>query len=133
MNQTTETNFADPIAVVQFLKKVEPFNELGISVLRKLAGKTILDFFPGGSKILEQEVSNVEHLYFIQRGGVRIESVDPVDGRTLKDMREEAEYFGTLSIISGGKSVFDVTAVEDTFCYMLERDTFMELDRKSVV
>ena len=130
MNQTTETNFADPIAVVQFLKKVEPFNELGISVLRKLAGKTILDFFPGGSKILEQEVSNVEHLYFIQRGGVRIESVDPVDGRTLKDMREEAEYFGTLSIIGGGKSVFDVTAVEDTFCYMLERDTFMELIRE---
>lgn len=130
MSQSTEIHFADPIAVVHFLKKVVPFNELESATLRKLAGKMTLDFFPRGSKILEQDVSHLNHLYFIQRGGVRIETNDPTNGPILKDVREETHYFGTLSIISGGKSVFDVTAIEDTFCYMLDRGTFMELIRE---
>ncbi len=130
MNQTTEIHAADPIAAVQFLRNVEPFNELGNIILRKLAGKMTIDFFPKDTKILEQDVTTVDHLYFIQRGGVRIESMDPVDGPTLKDLREEGHYFGAISIISGGKAVHNVTAIEDTFCYLLDRDLFMELIRE---
>ncbi len=130
MDHTSEIHFADPIAAVQFLRNVEPFNELGNSTLRKLAGKMILDFFPQGAKILEQGVTRVNHLYFIQRGGVRIESQDTQSGPTLKDLREESNYFGTLSIIRGGVSVYDVTAIDDTFCYMLDSDVFMELIRE---
>lgn len=130
MNQSTQIHLADPIAAVQFLRKVEPFNELGNLTLRKLAGRMNIDFFPSETKILEQDVTIVNHLYFIQRGSVRIESRDAVDNPTLKDLREEGNYFGTISIISGGKSVYDVTAIEDTFCYMLDRDFFMELIRE---
>ena len=130
MNQTNEIHFADPIAAVQFLRNVEPFNELGNATLRRLAGKMILDFFPKDTKILEQGLTRVNHLYFIQRGGVRIESRDNLGAPTLKDMREESNYFGTISIIRGGLSVYDVTAIEDTFCYMLDSDVFMELIRE---
>ncbi|MDD3472195.1 MAG: putative nucleotidyltransferase substrate binding domain-containing protein [Syntrophaceae bacterium] len=130
MSTNSEFHFADPISVVHFLKRVVPFNELENITLRKIAGRIILDFFPRGARILEQGVSEVKYVYFIQKGGVRIETDDPAEGLQLKDMREETDYFGILSIISGGKSIFDVTAIEDTFCYLLDRDTFMDLIRE---
>jgi CBS domain-containing protein len=130
MSQNTDNQLADPVAAAQFLKRVAPFNELGKLTMRSLAGKLLLDFFPKDARILEKDVSQLDYLYFVQKGGVRIESVDPVDGVVLKDVRGETDYFGTLSIISGGKAVFNVTAIEDTFCYLLDREIFMELIRE---
>ncbi len=131
MPQKDDSHKADPEAVREFLKSVTPFNELEDQVLERISKRMELDFFEKGSLILEQNVSQLAHLFLIFRGAVRINLIDSDNKSILQDVRGEGSQFGALSIIRGVKSLFSVEAIEDTFCYLLEKDIFLDLLKRN--
>lgn len=127
MAQTNDVHSADPDLVIDFLKKTLPFKDLDEATLGDLAGQFTLDFFPKGTVVLEQDQSDVNHLYLIFRGGVKAYLVDSDGTTTLKDFRGEGGYFGALGIIRDSKANMNVECVEDTFCYLLDKEAFLKL------
>jgi CBS domain-containing protein len=127
MVQTNDLHAADPSAVLAFLKSTLPFSELEENVLTDLCEKFIIDFYPKGTLVFQQDASEVPHLHLISRGGVKVYLTDADNVVTLKDFRGEGSYFGALAIIRGSRSNLNVETVEDTFCYLLHKDTFLEL------
>lgn len=117
----------DPVEVRAFLRKTLPFNELDDAVLAKLVEGCTVDFYPKGTIILEQDVSEVTHLYLISRGGVKVYLSDAEKEVILKDIRGEGGYFGALGIIRGSLANLTVQTVEDTFCYLVEKEAFLSL------
>lgn len=131
MVQDNDVHIADPAAVLEFLQKTMPFKELDGALQEELATKFILDFFPKGSLIFQQDVTVVKHLHLIFRGGVKVYLADPDGAVTLKDFRGEGDYFGALGIIRESKANFNVETIEDTFCFLLSKDAFLELVRNN--
>ncbi len=131
MVMNSDIHSVDPESVIQFLRKTLPFKELDEDVLRDLSAKCRQDFFAKGSLVLQQDVSEVTDLYLINRGGVKVYLTDDNMEVTLKDFRGEGGYFGALGIIRGSRSNLNVETVEDTFCYLLEKEAFLDLVRSS--
>ncbi|MGC8602614.1 MAG: DUF294 nucleotidyltransferase-like domain-containing protein, partial [Desulfomonilaceae bacterium] len=127
MPQKTQYHKADPEAVLEFLKSIRPFSELETHVRDRISKRMSVDFFEKDSLILEQNVSQLNHLFLIFRGAVKITLVDSDNKSILQDLRGEGSQFGALSIIRGVKSLFTVQAIEDTFCYLLEKEIFLDL------
>jgi CBS domain-containing protein len=116
-----------PEIVVEFFKKTLPFNLLDDETLNQIAKEVTIDFFPKGTMIFKQDETVVEHVYLIQKGGVKIYLKDEEGMVTLKDFRGEGSYIGALPIIQGTKANLNVETVEDTFCFLLPKETFLKL------
>ncbi len=129
MAQASDVHAADPNAVLEFLRKTLPFNELDDATLEEVAHRCTIDFFPKDTLIFEQDVTEVTRLFLISRGGVKVYLTDADNMVTLKDFRGEGGYFGALGLIRGSRANLNVETVEDTFCYLLEKETFLELIR----
>jgi len=113
--------------VISFLANTLPFNLLEPAALRRLAGTCVIDFFPEGTMIFLQDVTQVNHLYLVQKGGVKSYLKNDQGEVTLKDYRGEGEYFGALPIIQGTKANLNVETVEDTFCFLIAKKDFQAL------
>lgn len=121
------THALDTSVVTEFLEKTLPFNELDHNTLEDLAKNATIDFFPKGTQILTQDISEVKHIYLIQKGGVKLYLQDDAGQTTLKDYRGEGSVFGALAIIRDSKSSLTVEAIEDTFCFLLTKESFSKL------
>ena len=131
MPQENDSHKADPEAVLGFLRSTRPFNELDDQTLERISKRMGLDFFDRETLVLEQNVSELTHLFLIFRGAVRISLTDADNQSILQDVRGEGSHFGALSIIRSVKSLFNVQAIEDTFCYLLDKEIFLDLLKKS--
>ncbi len=127
MEKQNEIPAADPAAVLEFLSRTRPFKDLEPSILKEVSEKVTQDFYPRGTIILEQGVSEVTHFQLVTRGGVKIQHIDPDGSAKLVDFIGERGYFGALGIIKQSRSNHMVQAEEDTFCYLLEREMFLRL------
>jgi CBS domain-containing protein len=127
MAPTNDVHEADPSSVLAFLRTVRPFCDLEDTALEALSEKFTIDFYPRGTLIFEQDVTQVAHLYLISRGGVKVYLTDADNVTTLKDFRGEGGFFGALGIIRGSRANLNVETVEDTFCYLLEKGVFLDL------
>ncbi len=116
-----------PDVAVTFLQGIMPFNTLDEKTLRSLASHCRIDFFPKGTRILTADVTELTHLYLIQRGGVKAFIEDDNGEVTLKDFRGEGAYVGALAIIRGTPANLNIETVEDTFFFLLPREIFLEL------
>ncbi len=123
----SDVHSVTPEVVIEFLKKTLPFNELDDKTLQELALELKLDFFPKGTVIFRQDETEVEYLYIIQKGGVKIYLKDEEGMVTLKDFRGEGSYIGALPIIQKTRANLNVETVEDTFCFLLKKETFLNL------
>lgn len=101
--------------VAAFLGQHHPFDGLGVDRLAAVAGSVLIQFFPAGAKILEQDGQPAAYLYVVRSGAVEI----LVDG-DLVDLATEGEVFGELSIMSGARPSATVSAHEDTLCYLID-------------
>ncbi|MDH3329969.1 MAG: cyclic nucleotide-binding domain-containing protein, partial [Desulfobulbaceae bacterium] len=119
-----------PEVAVAFLKDLMPFNTLDDKILNKLASHCTIDFYPKGTRLLTADKTEITHLYIIQRGGVKGFITDDEGHVTLKDYRGEGSVVGALGIIRGTMANLDVETVEDTFCYLLPREVFLDLINK---
>lgn len=114
-------------AIVKFLQETLPFSELEQSSLIRLARHCLVDFYPAGTRLLRRNISEVNGLYLIQKGAIRLFHED--DGK-LVDLRTDGASLGALSLFHGEKAALDAETVEDTFLIKIPRE---KLDRKSVV
>lgn len=119
-----------PEVVVEFLSGIMPFDELDDAILHEVARHVRVDFFPKGTRLFTAGETQPTHLYLIQRGGVKSFLTDDEGEVTLKDYRGEGSYIGALPIIRGTKANLDIEMVEDTFCFLLPREVFLDLINK---
>jgi CBS domain-containing protein len=122
-----EVNTIPANVALDFLAGILPFKDLGRAALLKLARKCTIDFFPKGTLIFRQGETEVSHFYVIQQGGVKSYRVEDDNEIALKDYRGEGEYFGALPIIQGTRANLNIEAVDDTFCFLFEKQAFLDL------
>jgi CBS domain-containing protein len=116
-----------PAVVINFLKDLMPFNELDEAILQDLARHCHVEFFPKGTRLFTANKSEVPYLYLIQQGAMQCFITDDEGEITLKDYRGEGAVVGALPIIRGTLANLDVETMEDTFCFLLPREVFLNL------
>ena len=116
-----------PPMVLEFFTKTLPFSDLRYKELDKLSRHCFIKFFPKGSILLRQNISEVTHLCLVQKGGVKVYFQADDSMATLKDFGGEGAAIGALSLVRGDKADLTVEAVEDTFCLFLDGGVFREL------
>ncbi len=121
---------AAPEVVVDFLSRIMPFDGLDKATLQAIARHVKVDFFPKGTRLLTAGETELPYLYLIQQGGVKSFITDDEGEITLKDYRGEGATIGALAIIRGTRANLDVEMVEDTFCFLLPREIFLDLIQK---
>jgi CBS domain-containing protein len=119
-----------PDVAISFFKGIMPFNTLDAETLRWLACHCRIDFFPKGTRLLTADTTELSYLYLIQRGGVKAFLEDDNGEVTLKDFRGEGASIGALAIIRGTAANLNIETVEDTFCFLLPREIFLDLIAK---
>jgi CBS domain-containing protein len=103
------------VDVASFLGQHHPFNGLGVDRLEAVASSVLIEFFPAGTTILEQDGQPAAYLYVVRSGAVEI-----LEQGSLVDLAGEGDVFGELSIISGARPSATVRAHEDTLCYLID-------------
>ena len=115
--------------VASFLAQVPAFRLLEAADLRELASRVEIDFSSGGTVLLTEGGPPSEFLRIVVSGGVKV-SLPASGGEVVVDYRSEGAAFGYLSLLSGERSRMNVAAAEDTVCYLIPRETFLELLKK---
>lgn len=110
-------------SIISFLEGTLPFSELDRPSLVRIARHCLVDFFPVGTRILRRGVSEVDGLYLIQKGAIRLFHED--EG-VLVDIRTDGASLGALSLFNGEKAALDAETVEDTFLIKIPREKFFE-------
>jgi CBS domain-containing protein len=112
-----------------FIKTVPPFHLLPGSAMDELVRTLIIEYFPKGDTILSPKSSPTQFLYIIRSGGVRflLSETNNKGGDRIYDYREEGDFFGLISLLSGEPSPFTIVAEEDTLCYLIRKDVFKKL------
>ncbi len=112
---------------IDFLKGVPPFQFLTEESLKRLSSSVSMEFYPKGTMILRQDGPPSDFLRVVKKGGVKV-FISTEDGEDMViDYRSEGDSFGLLSLVGGDKSRANVLAIEDTICYVIEKDTIMQL------
>jgi CBS domain-containing protein len=122
----TSAHTVSPSVLIDFLEKTLPFSELDSKAMNRLAVGSLVDFYPKGHIILQQDASPADKLYLIQKGAVKIYRINPDNSSVLVDHRGEGSNFGAVALISGSEATFTVEAVEDTFCFLIGKEPFLE-------
>jgi CBS domain-containing protein len=116
-------------ATRDFLARHAPFDRMGGDALDFLVPRLTLAEFAKDATILSVQSGPVANLYVIRRGlvGRRPDSTQADPDRTLG----EGELFPVGALSAGTTTTKIFHAIEDTRCYLLARDDFLELRRLS--
>jgi CBS domain-containing protein len=114
-------------APAAFLHGIPPFQILDETTLEALAETVCLDFYPKGFPILTQGGPASDALQVVVTGGTKVSMRSGENEEIVVDYRSEGDAIGFLSLYSGDRSRTDVTAVEDTTCYLIPREPFLAL------
>src|SRR5208283_3442824 len=112
---------------VNFLKKTPPFQFLDESVIREIAGGISMEFYPQDKVILRQDGPASDSLRIIKKGGVKISLRSNDDEDVVIDCRGEGESFGLVSLMAKEKQKTTIVAMDDTVCYLLDREKVFSL------
>ncbi|MFV0662885.1 DUF294 nucleotidyltransferase-like domain-containing protein [Denitromonas sp.] len=121
-------------ASTEFLKRFSPFDQMEPDALSFLAERVLLGFFNKGATILSAEMGQPRYFYIIQRGKVQANQSGDVALTEYATMTlGPGECFPIGAISAGRPSTNTYMALEDSFCFQLPADDFMELMRISAV
>ncbi len=112
---------------VAFLKATHPFDCLDHAVLSGMVKDMSLVYYPRGETILRQNGPAVEHLTIVRSGAVKVFVTTNEEEEVLVDMRYRGEFFGMRSFLLSDVCRDTVVASEDTTCYLLRKETVLEL------
>lgn len=113
--------------VVDFLKRVAPFQFLSEDQLRRVARQVELHYFPRGTALIRRGERPPDYLWVVVRGGVK-KTLHAVTGEEhVFEVASEGDLVGVLSSIDGFEGQLDDIAIEDTVCYAIPRATVEEL------
>ncbi|MBF0457386.1 MAG: cyclic nucleotide-binding/CBS domain-containing protein [Nitrospirae bacterium] len=107
--------------VVLFLRKVPPFQFLSDRALKGAIKGIVSEFYPKGSVIATVGGPGDEYLFVIRKGGAK-RSLYREGEETLVDYRGEGEVIGYLSLFGEDVPWTNITAIDDTICYLLRKD-----------
>jgi len=112
-----------------FIRAVPPFHLLPRTVLDDLVRTLVIEYFPKGETILSPEGPAAQFLYIIRSGGVRfvLSEKDRKGMKKIYEYRDEGDFFGLISLLSGNPSPFTIVAEEDTLCYLIRKEVFGKL------
>jgi CBS domain-containing protein len=120
-----------PIAAtaLEFLRRYAPFDRMSDAAMEFMIPRLRLESFAKDATILSVQSGPVADLYIIERGmvGRRPDSLQADPDRTLV----EGEQFPVGALSAGGTTTKIFHAIQDTRCYLLARDDFLELRRIS--
>jgi CBS domain-containing protein len=117
----------DPSGIAEFLGRTLPFSDLSAPERQRLARHCTIDFIPRGEHFLHQGESELDSLWLVQQGGVRLFLGRDGEAVSLADFRGEGGALGALAMIRGDKAGLNAETVEDTFFIRLERAIFLKL------
>jgi CBS domain-containing protein len=113
--------------ILQFLGSIPPFQFLDKPALKDAVSKLVMEFYPKNAVILKQEDKLSEFLYIIKKGGVRISLKSVENGEMVIDYRGEGDSFGLVSLMGNDRQRTTVTAIDDTICYLMNKETVYRL------
>jgi len=113
--------------IVEFLGSVPPFQFLDGTALKTIAQNVSMDFYPKGLVIMKQNDPASEHLRIIKKGGVKVYMEAESGEEIVIDYRGEGDTFGFLSLIGKDKVRANIMAVDDTICYLLDKEHAIRL------
>jgi len=116
-------------ATCDFLRRYAPFSRIHEETLRSLVPKLRLAHFPKDATILSTRSGPVTHLHIVQRGvvGSRPNNAQADPDRTLGP----GEMFPVGALSAGGTTTKIFHALQDTSCFLLAREDFLELRHAS--
>jgi signal-transduction protein with cAMP-binding, CBS, and nucleotidyltransferase domain len=113
--------------IVDFLKKVAPFNTLGLGVLQDIVSKTEIAFYPRGEMLIRAGEHSPGHLFIIQTGCARVAITYESNEEILVDMRGEGELFGAFNMLRGHEARFNVCVEEDLIAFLIPIDVIQSI------
>ena len=119
--------------VIQFLKRFPPFQFLDEIQLKDIAQNLSMEFYPQGTVILKQFGPPSDSVKVIKKGGVEVRMRSDSGEDVVMDYKGEGDNFGFLSLIGKDRQRTTVVAIEDTICYVLNKETVLKLIETSPV
>ncbi len=113
--------------VVAFLKRVPPFQFLDEDALQVVARNLSMEFYPKDMVILKQDGAPSDALRIIKKGAIKVSMASEDNDEVVIDYRGEGDTFGFLSMVGKDRVRSNITAVEDTICYLLGKEMFLVL------
>lgn len=121
-----------PKVAFQFLRRFSPFKELDISINEELAKEIEVEFYPKGTTIFRQELTDITHFHVIQKGSVQVYLRSENDTYSLRNIGGEGETFGGSCLIRNQKPDVTVETLEDTFCFLIPRTLFLRIISENI-
>src|SRR5262245_7124581 len=116
-------------ATRDFLRRHAPFDRMADDALAFAIPRLTLAYFARDREILSPASGPVTHLFIVHRGRVGARLADP--RADPEPTLGPGECFSVGALSAGGAPTRRYHAAEDTFCYLLPRDDFLELRRRS--
>jgi CBS domain-containing protein len=113
--------------VIDFLRKIPPFQFLETQVLGELASRISLAYYPAGTVMLEQDGPPSSSLFVIKKGGAKVAVRALDNAENLVDYRSAGDLIGFASLTADDRSRTTVTVTQDTICYVIGREDFLSL------
>jgi CBS domain-containing protein len=111
-----------------FLRDVEPFRALELSVLKNAAARMIWREFPARTRIISQGAPGTD-FYLIKSGLVKV-FLDEGEADTILAFLGEGDCFGEMSLLSGHQTNAAVETVEPTVCLVQNARDFVGMARE---
>ncbi len=113
--------------VINFLRKEPPFQFLDEAALKSVAGSLSMEFYPKDTLILKQDGPPSDALRIIKKGAVKVFMKSEGGEDVLMDYKGEGDTFGFLSLFGADRQRTTVVAVDDTICYILNKERVAKL------
>ena len=121
-------------ASTDFLRNFSPFNRMEPGALAFVAERAVLAFHPRGSDILTTEMGVPRHFYIVQRGKVQARQTGPTAVTEYASLTlGPGECFPIGAISAQRPSTNAYVAVEDSFCFQITDEDFLQLMQMSPV
>lgn len=116
-------------ATRELLRKHAPFDRMADDAFAFAVPRMKLAYFAKDHEILAPGSGVAKHLHIVQRGAVGSRVEDP--RAEPEPPRGPGDCFPVGALSAGGPPTRIYRALTDTFCYLLSRDDFLELRRRS--
>ena len=104
--------------VIEFLRKVPPFQFLDDATLKDITSGVTMEFYPKGTFHSVPGRTGPVYLHIIKKGEVKVFIKNETED-VFVDYRGEGDLIGYLLIFGGVKARANVEAIDDTICYLI--------------
>lgn len=120
----------DSAQICNDLRGLRLFSDLGNYGLAEAAKKMQAREYKQGDYIVREGEAGDE-FYLIFSGRVDVRKKDTNGQEKSVNTIERGGFFGELALLQGGKRNASIVALEDTACYALSKETFLEIKERS--